>query len=57
MDRLLDDIQKLLEIKRIDRGSESYQDYERMKWSIRDMSLSITDYDRAIKYVVDYLGV
>jgi len=57
MDRLLDDIKRLLEIKRIERGSESYQDYERMKWAIRDMSLSFTDYDRAIKYVVDYLGV
>ena len=55
MDKLLDDIQKLLEIKCIERGSKSYQDYERMKWAIRDMCLLPSSYDRAIEYVIDYL--
>lgn len=57
MDKLLNDIQKLLEIKSIKCGSKSYQDYERMKWAIRDLSLNFADYDRAIKYVVDYLEI
>jgi len=53
----MDKLRKALEDNHILQGSRSLRDYERAKRIAQDITESPNEYERAIKYIADYLKI